>query len=974
MKDRERGLLRHLAANIALLLLATLAILVLTAKENYARQLQQVEGYTAALGGRTAQHAADVFADKQDAIDSIAYLYGQSLRTVEAESEYLAELEQSSGFDRIRFVSSTGMSYTSTGQLADVSDRDYFDRAMRGEHGRTLVLESRYDGAQLIGFYAPVYFQGEICGVMVGFMEEQNVSDSLETDFFGHPAFTMLLDADGRALGQYGAPGMEHARGLSSLLPYIFEDERDAVEAALTSGASVSFSFNGSLGVSAGVLLPVGDTGWSLLQLFPSEAAQELAERVNRDERIALALFGVVLVLFCAQFVFLVRKKAVLAQEEESRGRMLSLLQSVSDDCLCIIDVDVASRTQEQFRLHSGDLLVDWIRGDNRYDGCIARYTESVVAPADRARFAAATQLDTLCDHLRGQKDFYIEYDGLLGSEMRHLQSRCTMSRDSAGTEHILIGVRDITESTRERIRTQTSMELIVSAASTVYPYILEENLTKNETHTVYNNGIVRSGLIEHRTMDEMIDSLRETIPDAGDYAALYDKMNRQAQLDAYAAGERLISLRVRQRGDDGLIHWMETRNILMENVAGDVCSISMTRCVDDEMARTEELRRARDAAESASRAKSTFLFNMSHDIRTPMNAIIGFSDMAQKYADDREKVVDCLQKINLSGEHLLRLINNVLDMARIESGKLTLDEHAVDIPDALGSVRCIFEADLAKKHQTLDIVCEVDDRIVFCDLLKINQIELNLIGNAIKYTPPGGHIVYSVRQIGRRDGRAHYRCSVRDNGIGMSEEFRARVFDAFEREAHGPATEGSGLGLAITKRLVEILGGTITCKSAPGRGSEFIFDFYFRPGTEADLAAQMPEQDDALDLHGRRVLLAEDNALNREISCELLQSEGLLVETAEDGDIAVEKVRASAPGYYDLVLMDIQMPRMDGFAAARAIRALPDRALASVPILALTANAFEEDRRAALNAGMNGHIAKPVDIRELRRALRTCL
>ena len=302
------------------------------------------------------------------------------------------------------------------------------------------------------------------------------------------------------------------------------------------------------------------------------------------------------------------------------------------------------------------------------------KYAEKIVCPSDRSRFANAAELEHLKQVLSGQKDFYIEYDAMIKGKVRRLQGKFSIDRESFKNPHMLIGIRDITEQTQERIKTQTSMDLIVSVASTVYPFICEENLTKNEVWTVYNQSIVKNGLMEHITMDVMMEKLKETIAIKEDYDRLYSLMNRSAQLEAYKRGERLLDVRVRQIADDGKQHWMETKNILMENAAGEVYSVSMTRCIDDEMRMTAELENAKNAAESANRAKSTFLFNMSHDIRTPMNAIIGFSSMADKYADNPEKVREYLSKINVSGEHLLRLINNVLDLARIESGKLELD------------------------------------------------------------------------------------------------------------------------------------------------------------------------------------------------------------------------------------------------------------------------------------------------------------
>ena len=235
------------------------------------------------------------------------------------------------------------------------------------------------------------------------------------------------------------------------------------------------------------------------------------------------------------------------------------------------------------------------------------------------------------CPLLERQRELYIEYDAITGGELQHLQSKFILDRSDPGKPRLLSGVRNITELTHERIRTRTSMDLIVSAASTVYPFILEENLTKNEAFTVYNHSVVNEGLFRSFTMEEMMDSLKPTMPYSEDFDRLYAVMNRDAQLDAYRRGQRLLHVQVRQTGDDGQVHWMETRNILTENVTGDVYSISMTRCIDDDMRRTAELRQAKEAAESANRAKSTFLFNMSHDIRTPMNAIMGFSSLAEK-------------------------------------------------------------------------------------------------------------------------------------------------------------------------------------------------------------------------------------------------------------------------------------------------------------------------------------------------------
>ena len=983
VKNTEKAMMRHVAANIVLLIAAIFGILVLSQRENYARQMVQIGEYISELSQRTAQHTGDVFRDKKDAITSIAYLYGEALKSGEVNTEYLAVLEEGSGFDRIRFVNLQGESFTSDGKIAEIADRDYYQKGIQGETGITEVMISRFDSEKLIGFYAPVYFNGQVCGVMVGFLGEQTVSDILQTELYGYASDTLLLTRDGEVLGRYISEQTVNIQDADEVMNYVTEDEREAVLQSLTKGEMLSFSFDGSEGRSAGCIVPVADTDWMIVQLFPSEATRQIVDEVNADEQFVMLLFAIVTVLFVIHLIYIVRKKAIMDRNEEQKERVTNLLQNVADDYICLIDVNLKTEQEEQFRLYEGTVLGDWAQGNFDYNHCIANYAKNVVCEEDRIRFEEATSLPTLKKILAEQKDFYIEYKANIAGKEHILQEKFTICRDKPQEEHMLTGIRDITRLTKERVKVQTSMDLIVSAASTVYPFIVEVNLTRNKAKTIYNQGIVKNGVMERTSMDDMMEKVKETVIIEEDYDRLCSTMSRQAQIDAYQRGERELCERIRQLGDDGQLHWMEVRNILMTNVTGNLYSISMVRCVDEDIRQTMELQKAKEAAESASRAKSAFLFNMSHDIRTPMNAIMGFSSMAERYVDDTEKVQDCLRKINLSGEHLLKLINNVLDLARIESGRTEMNIQPCRIPDSIGQMEYIFQADCRKKNLTLEIVSDIQDEIVFCDMLKINQIELNLIGNAIKYTPEGGKITYSVTQTGRENNYATYRCTVKDNGIGMSPEFCRKVFEAFERENSSSTNgiEGSGLGLAITKRLVDAMGGTITCRSEQGKGSEFTFILTVRVGTEADLPQDVITDaegrvldDQELNLSGKRVLLVEDNELNREISRELLANEGILVEEAEDGEMAVQKVRAAKPGYYDMVLMDIQMPKMDGYEATRQIRALSDPALAQIPIVAVTANAFEEDRREAKEAGMNGHIAKPISVKQLREQMARCM
>ena len=377
-----------------------------------------------------------------------------------------------------------------------------------------------------------------------------------------------------------------------------------------------------------------------------------------------------------------------------------------------------------------------------------------------------------------------------------------------------------------------------------------------------------------------------------------------------------------------------------------------------------------------ANLAKREFLFNMSHDIRTPMNAIIGFTALAQTHIDDRGQVEDYLKKISVSSQHLLSLINDVLDMSRIESGKVTLEAKPVHLPELVHELRDIVQAVVSEKDLslTLDTV-GVENEDVVADPLRLEQILINVLANAVKFTPDGGQIsLWIVQKDTAPAGYADFEFHIKDNGIGMSEEFQKHIFEQFARERTSTVSkiQGTGLGMAITKSLVDMMGGGITVKSEQGKGSEFTISLRFPIG-EAK-TGQTPPAAKASASAGKKLLVVEDNELNLEIASTLLKEAGFEVDTAENGKVAVEKVEAASADRYDLILMDIQMPEMDGYEATRRIRALPDTKKAALPIVAMTANAFEDDRKNALRAGMNGHIAKPLDIQKLFQVLSELL
>ena len=392
----------------------------------------------------------------------------------------------------------------------------------------------------------------------------------------------------------------------------------------------------------------------------------------------------------------------------------------------------------------------------------------------------------------------------------------------------------------------------------------------------------------------------------------------------------------------------------------GDVTNIVMKDRMHE-----EELKKAKEAAEAANQAKSSFLFNMSHDIRTPMNAIIGFRNLLEKYQEDPEKRADYLKKIAISSEKLLSIINNVLEMARIEKGAVPIEETPWNLAQFRDDMYSIFEELMKQKNISFDIKIECENQTVLCDPVKLREIYYNLLSNAYKYTEEGGHVELNIQEVPcDEEGYVRFKAMVSDNGIGMSKEFQASLFSEFSRESdvESNRVEGTGLGMAIVKRLVDLMGGTISVESEKGVGTTFTVMFKHRKLEDSKFVPQEKENINVEQLKGHRVLLAEDSNLNAEIAVDFLTELGLEVELAEDGQAALDMVETHEAGYYDMILMDVRMPRLDGYKATRAIRALSDTAKACIPIVAMTANAFEEDRRNAIKAGMNEHLAKPFE------------
>ena len=388
----------------------------------------------------------------------------------------------------------------------------------------------------------------------------------------------------------------------------------------------------------------------------------------------------------------------------------------------------------------------------------------------------------------------------------------------------------------------------------------------------------------------------------------------------------------------------------------------------------TEEIRKSAEKARKANEAKTRFLFNMSHDIRTPMNAIVGFSGLLEKSIHDEKKSLDYIKKLRVSSDILLTIINQVLEMARIESGKITLNPESVNIREMVDAMNTVFESSLTKKSLEYQCSLNVVHDQILCDKTKMEEIILNVVSNSIKYTNPHGKITVSIDELDSEDEKnANYKVVVEDNGIGMSQDYLPHIFEEFSREHTSTETRvaGTGLGLPIVKSLVDRMGGTIEVESEEGKGTRFIMKFSFPVSLENQVREKEKQNipDITEKLEGKRILLAEDNELNAEIAETVLEETGIKVKHVEDGIQCIEELKKMPEKYYDVILMDVQMPNMDGYTATQRIRDLDD-SRAEIPIIAMTANAYDEDRRKAQEAGMDGFLAKPLDVDEMMRLL----
>lgn len=660
-------------------------------------------------------------------------------------------------------------------------------------------------------------------------------------------------------------------------------------------------------------------------------------------------------------------------------------LVTVFDECI------IANLTDNYYVNCHKDMVWTDISQRSSFEVTNLAYAERNVHPEDVPAFKECFSRSALLRAFsEGKKQISKRLRCLQADNIYHMGVFTAARVELDGQEECwcILVYRDIQDEFLLERRRNVEISQLATAARIAYQMLIAVNLTRNTYHMLeYDRSHVQEPESKGCFDDLITFELLSVRPDLRE--EFKARFSRESLTDAFTQGERIVSMRVPHLGADGKYHWHFTQVVRVESpYTDDLIEITLSRNIEEELrqqeAQIEKERRAKqlledalEKAEKANQAKSDFLSRMSHDIRTPMNAIIGMTELARLHTGDREKMQDYLDKIASSGAHLLGLINEILDVSKIESGSMELEENEFDLSILMEETVELVRLSFENKHQKL--TAGIDGKLhsqVIGDAVRLKQVLVNILENASKYTGEGGNISFGLEEIKKpEEGIGTYRFVIEDNGIGMKPEFLQHIFEPFSRadDSRISKISGTGLGMTIVKNLITIMGGDIQVESEYGKGSKFLITVCLARGA-AHRPKKWKEREPAQATFAEtRVLLVEDNEINRQIAGEMLELLGVEVETVEDGRKAVEAVRSHPPLYYDAVFMDIQMPVLNGYEATREIRGSGMDRIDELPIIAMTADAFVEDVRLARLAGMNGHLSKPISIEQLRSALSGC-
>ena len=969
---------------------------------------------------------------------------------------------------------------------------------------------SSVTGVNVFDLFIRIDLRDGETGFLVKEYEVENIVDSFSLSFYNDAGFSYVINTTGDVLIRPPHPNSNKTvQNLFDMLPVTQNSENKIREFAkaledFRTGWAV-FAYQEEQMVFCYTPLKL-QSDWYLISIIPRNVVEKQTNEIlmRTMTLIASIILGIfLLVAFYVRYVNRTDRK--LGNQAEYIGHLYNAVPE-----------GIALITQEQplciLQLNREGLRLLEYPEDAQNDAPKGKAIKDIVHPEDYEQTIGIFRDTAENDRKNRFENRVMRQDGTWFWSSVIVEKM----KDPNGNPVLIATFHDITEEklakeAAERAKLQERLTL-VGAISNAYPVIISINLTRDTLNFIYVKPDLMVDLGRQKSYSELFEAMLPTMhPDAQEI--FRNRFLMENLRNALGQDKNEIYLEAKQLMADGKYHWVSTQIIYVDNpYSEDKLAILISRRNDEqryeEEQRRQALQSALDSARAASSAKSQFLSNMSHDIRTPMNAIVGMTAIATAHLDDRDRVVECLRKISLSSQHLLSLINDVLDMSKIESGKLSLREEPFNFAELVADAVELVRPQANAGHLNLEIqFTMLKNEKVIGDPLRIRQVCINILSNAVKYTPEGGSVLVEVRQeSSMRRGYGNYIFRCEDTGVGMNEEFLKKLFQPFERAQDSTISKitGTGLGMAITKNVVEMMNGDILVESCPGKGSVFTVTMPMQPenaqaeevpgewigvhslivdddrqtcenaaelldnmGLRAEFVTdgrtavswvvqardtadpyqlviidwKMPDMDGVetarrirsevgpdipviiltaydwaeiegeareagvtaflakpfyrskvcyllselsedregmepvrpgwkADYRDKRVLLAEDNEINREIARELVGESGVVIEEACDGAEAVRMVRESEEGYYDLILMDIQMPEMDGYEATREIRALERQDVKRLPIVAMTANAFAEDVQAACRAGMNAHLAKPIDLNELERIL----
>lgn len=870
----------------------------------------------------------------------------------------------------------------------------FYDQEKSSDSHVAVRLEGENQNEKFLYHFVPVKSQGQTVAMLFWNYSLGLIHQYLRADKgYDRKMFVAIVNReDGRFVAD-----TEHD-SLKSIFDY--KDEKDnenglfsAIVDSILAGKEGQACFENYWESSNCIYFrPIEINNWSIVVSSPAEYAMG---DIRKIRFIFLCLGIGVLIFFTAYFILLRRVAIRCIAEEAERSALddvgkvrymqMRLLGLLSKNFTNIYYVNPESGSYVAYSNSKNDLYKEIT---SRFDLNASIYD---IMNDDELTKIHKDDL-ALCHSVFNKESFL---DIMAKSESRRIvDMRCFINgnwvwirhtligfADAKGQGYVIIGVEDVND---EKVAVEAERERlsVINGLSEDFSLVSFINPSTKEDHLYYikkNDWADNPNWKKVGNFEDRLKLIANTLVHPDDHEKFMEMTNRDVVRDmlskknAYYVNFRMII--------NGVVEYWQLKFVMVgkapdereQIVAGFISVDESTRLQLEQKeqleTQAEALKQALSAAQAANNAKKEFLNSMSHEIRTPLNAVIGLTELASSHLDNRERVRDCLVKIDQSSDRLLSIINDILDMSRIESGKFDLNENPTHLFEIIHEVERDVRSDLQEKDLKFEIdYADINDEEIVCDRERLRQALLKVLSNSIKFTKEGGSVSMSVKETPlSKSSYAAYEFRIRDNGIGMSEEFLKTVYEPFARDAAvSKDIRGMGLGLAITKNSVEIMGGQIEIASRLNVGTEVVMTFEFKL-VQSKKSGSGTKEIEKSGFVGKKILLVEDNILNREITMEILQDNGFIVTAVEDGDIAVKMLSKAATRPFDLVLMDVRMPVMDGYEATKRIRALENKDVAEIPIVAMTANAFDEDRKASFEAGMNEHIAKPVSIDKLK-------